>query len=62
MHFINTPLTFDTADPASGFAPWHQSIGEAVETGAPFSDGLPLADGYREACNAIGQRYSDRSC
>ena len=58
LHFINTPLTFElTANPASGFAPWHQSIGEAVETGTPFSDGLSLADGYREACNAIGQRY-----
>jgi hypothetical protein len=58
LHFINTPLTFElTAHPDSRFEPWHQSIGEAVETGTPFSDGLPLADGYREACNSIGQRY-----
>lgn len=58
LHFINTPLTLElTASPTSGFEPWHQSIGEAVETGTPFSDGLPLADGYREACNAFGQRY-----
>jgi Peptidase family S41 len=56
LHFINTPLTLEaTSKPA--FAAWHASIAESVETGATFSDGLPLADGYQELCNEIGQRY-----
>jgi Peptidase family S41 len=56
LHFINTPFTLEvTSQPA--FAAWHESIDESIETGATFSDGLPLADGYPELCNKLGQRY-----
>jgi hypothetical protein len=58
LHFINTPLTLEAASkPDSGFEPWHDSIAESVETGAPFSDGLPLAPDYPDLINKIGQRY-----
>jgi hypothetical protein len=58
LHFINTPLTLEVASkPGSGFEPWHDSIEESVEVGTQFSDGLPLAPGYPDACNSIGQRY-----
>jgi hypothetical protein len=56
LHFINTPLTLELTE-RPGLEPWHESIGESVETGSPFSDGAPLAPGYPEFCNAIGQRY-----
>jgi len=56
LHFINTPLTLE-ASTTAGYVPWHESIAEAVETGAPFSDGLPLSPGYPASCNAIGQLY-----
>jgi hypothetical protein len=56
LHFINTPLTLEVAT-RPGFEPWHDSIAEAVETGSPFSDGLPLAPRYAEICNMFGQRY-----
>lgn len=36
-------------------APWIDSIGEAVETGAAYSRGFPITPG--DQCNAIGQRY-----
>ena len=63
LHFINTPLTFDprpTRPPGSRPAPVD---GEAVETGAPFSDGLPLAgtDTGRRATRSVSAT-SDRSC
>jgi hypothetical protein len=58
LHLINTPLTLEAASkPGSSLAPWRDSIAESVETGTPFSDGLPLAPTYPELCNAIGQRY-----
>jgi Peptidase family S41 len=57
LHFINTPVTFEVTRAGSGFEAWHDSIGEAVETGTPFSDGLPLAERYAELCNSVGQRY-----
>jgi hypothetical protein len=58
LHFINTPLTLEAASrPGSGLEPWRESIAEAVETGSPFSDGLPLAPTYPELCNTIGQQY-----
>jgi hypothetical protein len=58
LHFLNTPLTAEaTAQQGSGLERWHDSIAESVETGTPFSDGLPLAPGYPEMCNQIGQRY-----
>jgi hypothetical protein len=56
LHFINTALTLEVAT-RPGFEPWHDSIAEAVETGSPFSDGLPLAPRYAEICNLFGQRY-----
>ena len=57
LHFINTPLTLEAASKPGSFEPWHASIEESVETGAPFSDGLPLAPGYPDLCNKVGQRY-----
>jgi hypothetical protein len=56
LHFINTPLTYALTE-KPGLEAWHDSIGESVETGTPFSDGAPLAPNYPEACNAIGQLY-----
>ena len=56
LHFINTQMTNEvTTKP--GYMPWHASIDEAVETGTPFSDGLPLVPDYAEMCNRFGQRY-----
>jgi C-terminal processing protease CtpA/Prc len=56
LHFINTQMTNEvTTKP--GYTPWHASIDEAVETGTPFSDGLPLVPDYAEMCNQFGQRY-----
>jgi hypothetical protein len=56
LHFISTALTLEAAS-KPGFEPWLESIAEAIETGSAFSDGLPLAAGYPEMCNAIGQQY-----
>jgi len=56
LHFINTPLTLEVTS-SPGLEPWHESIAESVETGSTFSDGLYLAPGYAERCNAMGQRY-----
>jgi hypothetical protein len=56
LHFISTPLTLALTESA-GLEAWHESIGESVETGAPFSDGAPLAPQYPELCNLIGQIY-----
>jgi hypothetical protein len=56
LHFICTALTLEAAS-KPGFEPWRQSIEESIETGSPFSDGLPLAPEYPQMCNAIGQRY-----
>ena len=36
-------------------APWIDSIGEAVQTGASYSRGFPITP--EDECNAIGQRY-----
>lgn len=58
LHFINTPLTLEiTSQPGSGLEPWRESIAEAVETGATFSDGLPLVPTYADLLNEKGQRY-----
>ena len=58
LHFICTPLTLEaTSVVGSELEPWGASIGESVETGAPFSDGLPLAADYADTCNSIGQVY-----
>lgn len=55
--FINTRLMAELTAADESFQPWHQSMAEAVETGAPFSDLKPLAPNYPEQCNAIGQQY-----
>lgn len=55
--FINTRLMFELTAADPSFGPWHESMAEAVETGAQYSDLKPLAPNYREMCNSIGQRY-----
>lgn len=57
LHFVNTPLTLRVCREASGFEAWAQSIAQAVETGASFSDGFPVLPGHAEDCNSIGQVY-----
>lgn len=58
LHFVNSVLTLEAVSrPGSSLEQWRDSIAESIETGAPFSDGLPLSPGYAEWCNAIGQRY-----
>jgi C-terminal processing protease CtpA/Prc len=56
LHFINTQMTNEVTT-KRGYEPWHKSIDEAVETGTPFSDGLPLVPEYADMCNEVGQRY-----
>jgi hypothetical protein len=56
MHFINTPVTLELAA-IDGLEQWRDSIAESVETGSPFSDGLPIFPEHAEDCNRIGQRY-----
>lgn len=54
--FINTPLSLELCrrDP-QGLAPWLKSIEQSIETGAVFSQGVPITP--IEDCNNIGQRY-----
>jgi hypothetical protein len=56
LHFIITPLTLELTQ-IEDLRQWQPSIEEAVETGAPFSDGFPIFEGHAEDCNRIGQRY-----
>jgi len=55
FYFINTPLTLRICETQASLANWKESIAQAVETGAAFSDGFPLLP--VEAYNNIGQRY-----
>lgn len=56
--FINTPLTYELCRRHSqdyGLAPWMESMEHAVDTGAVFSQGIPITP--EEACNIICQKY-----
>ena len=56
--FINTPLTYELCRRHSqdfDLSPWVESIRQAVETGATFSQSFPITP--EEACNSIGQKY-----
>jgi C-terminal processing protease CtpA/Prc len=55
FYFINSPLTLRICEIQPSFANWKESIAQAVETGATFSDGFPLLP--VEAYNNIGQKY-----
>jgi hypothetical protein len=57
LHFINTPLTLRLCQRVDGLEPWVESIEQAVETGAAFSDGFPVLPGHAEDCNSVGQVY-----
>jgi hypothetical protein len=57
LQFICTPLTLKLCEGSPFFADWEASIGQAVETATPFSDGLPILRGEKERCNSIGQQY-----
>jgi predicted RNA-binding protein with RPS1 domain len=57
FQFINSPLTRRLAGSNDFLAEYWRSIHDALEIGAPFSDGFPVFDGHAELCNAIGQRY-----
>ena len=54
LHFINTPTTLEISRLAE-FQPWNDSILQATETGAEFSQGFPLLPD--DAYNDIGQKY-----
>lgn len=56
--FINTPLTYELCCRHSQdyeLAPWKESMEHAVDTGAVFSQGIPITS--EEACNTICQKY-----
>ena len=55
FYFINSPLTLRICETQASLAIWKESIAQAVETGASFSDGFSLLP--VEAYNNIGQRY-----
>jgi len=55
FYFINSPLTLRICESQASMADWKDSIAQAVETGAAFSDGFPLRP--VEAYNDVGQRY-----
>jgi hypothetical protein len=55
FYFINSPLTLRICETQPSLANWKESIAQAVETGAAFSDGFPLLP--VEAYNNIGQKY-----
>ena len=57
LHFINTPLTVDLSMSQPSLEAWRQSVTQAVETGAAFSDGFPFSREEPENCNRLGQRY-----
>ena len=57
LHFINTPLTVDLSMSQPSLEVWRQSVTQAVETGAAFSDGFPFSREEPENCNRLGQRY-----
>lgn len=55
LHFLNTSLTLSLCQRNDFIQEWRDSIAQAVETGATYSQGFPLAplDRY----NDIGQTY-----
>jgi Peptidase family S41 len=55
FYFINSPLTLRICETQASMADWKESIAQAVETGAAFSDGFPLR--RVEAYNDVGQKY-----
>jgi hypothetical protein len=55
FHLINSPLTLEMSGHDQDLAEWKDSVREAVETGAQFSQGFPLTP--PDFCNAIGQVY-----
>ncbi|HEX2169713.1 MAG TPA: S41 family peptidase [Nitrososphaera sp.] len=61
VQFINTPLTYELCRRNSpsrdlDLSPWLESIEQAVETGATFSQSFPITP--EEFCNNIGQVYN----
>ena len=55
LHFINTPLTARLARDNDFIAQWSDSIAQAVETGATYSQGFPIDPA--DDVNRIGQQY-----
>ncbi len=54
--FINSPSTCELCSRyPQDLGTWVESIKQAVETGATFSQGIPITP--EEACNSIGQQY-----
>ena len=53
--FINTPGSQMLVRNLDELAPWRDSIDQAVETGATYSQGFPLTD--PEEANSVGQVY-----
>jgi C-terminal processing protease CtpA/Prc len=54
FHFINSMRT-EQITRRRGFTDWHLSVAQAVETGAEYSQGLPLLP--LAAYNDVGQQY-----
>lgn len=55
FHFINSIRTQQLAERFEELQAWHPSISQAVETGADFSQGMPLLP--ESDYNDIGQKY-----
>lgn len=55
FHFINSARTLELCDRTAGLERWADSIRQAVETGAVYSQGFPLTD--PAAANRLGQAY-----
>jgi hypothetical protein len=55
FHFINTARTLELCRRAATLEPWVESMRQAVETGAVYSQGLPLTESAQ--ANSLGQAY-----
>lgn len=55
FYFINSPLTLRICEAHPSMTDWQESIAQAVETGASFSDGFSLCPVARY--NDLGQKY-----
>jgi C-terminal processing protease CtpA/Prc len=53
--FVNTPATLDLTRRVSSMGDWKDSISQAIETGAQYSEGIPLSP--PEVVNQVGQIY-----
>lgn len=53
--FIATSGTLDLTRKVNGMKPWHESLKQAVSTGAMFSAGIPLSP--EDVINKVGQLY-----